>query len=286
MRATKYKHYSNACNKKSKDFKPKTNKKIKALFFVFSVSLTVALIVPTTTLAPSVDAFVYSKEASYSTDDTADFSSLITDNRVAETTVPDTQQKTETTEKATTKSKETEPSTAETTKSDDVKVTETKVTKASEPKEENTESEYIINNEKAYDSQEYLLEIDNPDSSYAPDHTSLSSYDREKLERLVMGEAGSMGYAGAALVAQSIRDAMNQLNTASIDTIISEYQYYGSIKIKPNKTVKDAVSYIFDQNGSAVQHRILFFYTGSSSWHETQQFILCYGKVKFFDSWN
>ena len=101
-----------------------------------------------------------------------------------------------------------------------------------------------------------------------------------------MGEAGSMGYAGAALVAQSIRDAMNQLNTASIDTIISEYQYYGSIKIKPNKTVKDAVSYIFDQNGSAVQHRILFFYTGSSSWHETQQFILCYGKVKFFDSWN
>ena len=235
MRATKYKHYSNACNKKSKDFKPKTNKKIKALFFVFSVSLTVALIVPTTTLAPSVDAFVYSKEASYSTDDTADFSSLITDNRVAETTVPDTQQKTD---------------------------------------------------EKAYDSQEYLLEIDNPDSSYAPDHTSLSSYDREKLERLVMGEAGSMGYAGAALVAQSIRDAMNQLNTASIDTIISEYQYYGSIKIKPNKTVKDAVSYIFDQNGSAVQHRILFFYTGSSSWHETQQFILCYGKVKFFDSWN
>ena len=284
MRATKYKHYSNACNKKSKDFKPKTNKKIKALFFVFSVSLTVALIVPTTTLAPSVDAFEDSKAASYLIDNT----NAVSDNRVIETTVPETQHTTEaeTTEKATTKSKETEPSTAETTKKDDVKVTETKVTEVSEPKEENTESEYIINNEKAYDSQEYLLEIDNPDSSYAPDHISLSSYDREKLERLVMGEAGSMGYAGAALVAQSIRDAMNQLNTASIDTIISEYQYYGSIKIKPNKTVKDAVSYIFDQNGSAVQHRILFFYTGSSSWHETQQFILCYGKVKFFDSWN
>ena len=284
MRATKYKHYSNACNKKSKDFKPKTNKKIKALFFVFSVSLTVALIVPTTTLAPSVDAFEDSKAASYLIDNT----NAVSDNRVIETTVPETQHTTEaeTTEKATTKAKETEPSTAETTKKDDVKVTETKVTKASEPKEENTESEYIINNEKAYDSQEYLLEIDNPDSSYAPDRISLSSYDREKLERLVMGEAGSMGYAGAALVAQSIRDAMNQLNTASIDTIISEYQYYGSIKIKPNKTVKDAVSYIFDQNGSAVQHRILFFYTGSSSWHETQQFILCYGKVKFFDSWN
>ena len=284
MRATKYKHYSNACNKKSKDFKPKTNKKIKALFFVFSVSLTVALIVPTTTLAPSVDAFEDSKAASYLIDNT----NAVSDNRVIETTVPETQHTTEaeTTEKATTKAKETEPSTAETTKKDDVKVTETKVTKASEPKEENTESEYIINNEKAYDSQEYLLEIDNPDSSYAPDRKSLSSYDREKLERLVMGEAGSMGYAGAALVAQSIRDAMNQLNTASIDTIISEYQYYGSIKIKPNKTVKDAVSYIFDQNGSAVQHRILFFYTGSSSWHETQQFILCYGKVKFFDSWN
>ena len=282
MRATKYKHYGNSCNNKSKVFKLKTNKKFKALSLIFSAFLTAALIVPTTTLAPSVDAFEDSKAASYLIDNT----NAVSDNKVIETTVPDTQQKTETTEKATTKSKETEPSTAETTQKDDVKVTETKVTEVSEPKEENTESEYIINNEKAYDSQEYLLEINNPDSSYAPDHISLSSYDREKLERLVMGEAGSMGYVGAALVAQSIRDAMNQLNTASIDTIISEYQYYGSIKIKPNKTVKDAVSYIFDQNGSAVQHRILFFYTGSSSWHETQQFILCYGKVKFFDSWN
>lgn len=284
MRATKYKHYGNACNNKSKVFKPKKNKKFKALSLIFSAFLTAALIVPTTTLAPSVDAFEDSKAASYLIDNT----NAVSDNKVIETTVPETQHTTEaeTTEKATTKAKETEPSTAETTQKDDVKVTETKVTEVSEPKEENTESEYIINNEKAYDSQEYLLEINNPDSSYAPDHISLSSYDREKLERLVMGEAGSMGYVGAALVAQSIRDAMNQLNTASIDTIISEYQYYGSIKIKPNKTVKDAVSYIFDQNGSAVQHRILFFYTGSSSWHETQQFILCYGKVKFFDSWN
>ena len=284
MRATKYKHYGNACNNKSKVFKLKTNKKFKALSLIFSAFLTAALIVPTTTLAPSVDAFEDSKAASYSIDNT----NAVSDNKVIETTVPETQHTTEaeTTEKAMTKAKETEPSTAETTQKDDVKVTETKVTEVSEPEEENTESEYINNYEKVYDSQEYLLEINNPDSSYVPDHISLSSYDREKLERLVMGEAGSMGYVGAALVAQSIRDAMNQLNTASIDTIISEYQYYGSIKIRPNKTVKDAVSYIFDQNGSAVQHRILFFYTGSSSWHETQQFILCYGKVKFFDSWN
>ena len=85
-----------------------------------------------------------------------------------------------------------------------------------------------------------------------------------------------MGYTGCALIAQSIRDAMNRSNTTSIDRIISEYQYYGSTAYAPNQDVKNAVSFIFDQNG---------FYVGSSSWHESQNYITSIGNVRFFDLW-
>lgn len=98
-----------------------------------------------------------------------------------------------------------------------------------------------------------------------------------------MGEAGTMGYTGCALVAQSIRDAMNRSNTSSIDQIISQYQYFGDTDIEPNADVRNAVSFIFDQNGSAVQHRVLCFYIGYSSWHETQTFLTELGGVRFFD---
>ena len=132
-------------------------------------------------------------------------------------------------------------------------------------------------------SGDALISIANPDSSYNPSSITLSDYDRAKLERLVMGEAGSMGYEGCALVAQAIRDAMNLSNTSSIDEIISSYGYYGSTSIEPNADVKAAVSYIFDENGSAVQHRVLCFYIGSSAWHETQNFVVELDGVRFFD---
>ena len=132
-------------------------------------------------------------------------------------------------------------------------------------------------------SGDALLEIDDPDANYSPSRVTLSDYDRAKLERLVMGEAGSMGYSGCALVAQAIRDAMNLSGTSSIDEIISDYGYYGATSIEPNADVKAAVSYIFDENGSAVQHRVLCFYIGSSAWHETQDFVVELDGVRFFD---
>ena len=153
----------------------------------------------------------------------------------------------------------------------------------SEYSESYTEYQEESSNDYSFSTGSYLIGISNPDYNYSPSPVSLSSYDRAKLERLVMGEAGSMGYNGCALVAQCIRDAMNRSNTTSIDRIISEYQYYAPTNKEPNQTVKDAVSYIFDQNGSAVQHRILCFYTGSSNWHETQNFIVGCGNVRFFD---
>ena len=64
---------------------------------------------------------------------------------------------------------------------------------------------------------------------------------------------------------------------------ISEYGYYGSTSIEPNADVKAAVSYIFDENGPAVQHRVLCFYIGSSAWHETQNFVVELDGVRFFD---
>ena len=79
-------------------------------------------------------------------------------------------------------------------------------------------------------------------------------------------------YPPAPGVLQAIRDAMNLSGTSSIDEIINDYGYYGSTSIEPNADVKAAVSYIFDENGSAVQHRVLCFYIGSSAWHETQNF--------------
>ena len=154
---------------------------------------------------------------------------------------------------------------------------------ASYDEDDDDDSVYAADNSYSDYSGSYLIDIANPDYSYSPSRVSLSSYDRAKLERLVMGEAGSMGYLGCALVAQSIRDAMNRSNTSSIDQIISQYQYFGSTAIEPNSDVKSAVSYIFDNNGAAVQHRVICFYIGSSSWHETQTFITQVGGVRFFD---
>lgn len=132
-------------------------------------------------------------------------------------------------------------------------------------------------------SSNALLSIANPDYSYTAKHVSLSSYDRAKLERLVMGEAGTMGYTGCAVVAQAIRDSMNRSHTSSIDAIIREYQYFGSTNVQPNADVKNAVSFIFDQDGIAVQHRVMCFYIGYSAWHETQTFLCEIGGVRFFD---
>ena len=297
MRATKLKHYGNdskSDNKVSKTSKPKSGKKVKVLSVTFALALAaVALIVPTTTLAPDVDAYEDSKAASYSVGDVDEFAAVITDNCVIETTVPLTQEETTvapTTKKTTKETKPTEAATeAETKKSteetSEVEKSESsvEVSENSEYSESYTEYQEGSSNDYSYNTGSYLIGISNPDYNYSPSPVSLSSYDRAKLERLVMGEAGSMGYNGCALVAQCIRDAMNRSNTTSIDRIISEYQYYAPTNKEPNQAVKDAVSYIFDQNGSAVQHRILCFYTGSSGWHETQNFIVGCGNVRFFD---
>lgn len=269
---TNNKHTNNGKNQVTEK---KTSRALKPISFVSAIILASAcLLIPTTTLAPSVDAYADSRAAAYSVGGIDTFSQSISDN--CADTIPTTvsaDKKVQETTTATKATEATQPTTAP------------KQEKKSEPKETNT-VEIVVEEEETIiseNSDSYLISIDNPDTSYSPKRVELSDYDRAKLERLVMGEAGSMGYEGCALVAQAIRDAMNLSGSSSIDYIINEYKYYAPTNIEPNADVKAAVSYIFDENGSAVEHRLICFYTGESSWHETQNFIISCGNVRFFD---
>lgn len=137
-------------------------------------------------------------------------------------------------------------------------------------------------------SSGFLMNIDNPDSNYVAHSVVLSDADRDLAERIVMGEAGSTGYNGMALVAQCLRDTFVMGNYSSISDVISRNGYYASTSIKPSSTCKEVISYIFDQGGAAVQHRIIVFYATnycSSAWHESQNYVCSYGYEKFFDIW-
>ncbi len=300
MRATNLRYCTNEKNvDKHINKAPKKRKSFKTISVSAAIAVAAVLLIPTTTLAPDVDAFEDSRAASLSVGDIDDFALIITDNCVVPTTEPVTQEPTTVAAKSAVKEtkaaatevleeseekSETEPQTTKAVS----EVSEIEKSEVTEPEQVTESSENsstsVVQTDVSY-AGSYLVSISNPDTSYSPSPVSLSAYDRAKLERLVMGEAGSMGYTGCALVAQSVRDAMNRSNTTSIDRIISEYKYYAPTNKEPNSDVKNAVSYIFDRNGSAVQHRILCFYTGSSGWHETQQFIVSCGNVRFFDLW-
>lgn len=148
------------------------------------------------------------------------------------------------------------------------------------------ETEYTYDTGSASSSDEYLLDIDNPDYSYVGYSISLSDEDRDMTERIIMGESGGEGFTGMALVAQCIRDTYISGNYSSIAQLLKQNGYYGSTSIAPSQTAKEVVNYIFDQGGSAVQHRISIFYASnlcSSAWHESQEFVCQYGYVRFFN---
>lgn len=132
----------------------------------------------------------------------------------------------------------------------------------------------------------YLVAIDNPDKSYRPAHVELSDLDRDLLERLCYGEFGDGGFTGAALVAQSVKDAMNTFGIGSVKEVIKSLSYDGRTDIPAGKTIKDAVTYIFDMDKSAVQHRIIYMYDTAyvdSEFHETQNYVCTFKSTRFFD---
>ena len=277
MRTSNLKHCGKTENN-DKAVKPvKVKKGVKIFSAISAAAITAAiLIIPTTTLAPNVDAHEDSRAASFAVGGVNEFSAVITNN-CTEVTLPPVTEPQATAAPTTAKPEE---SSKEESKEEDKK--ENKETEnVTEASEEETSS-------KAEESEDESSEDETSESSESASTgyaggLSLSSYDRAKLERLVMGEAGSTGYYGASLVAQCIRDAMVRSNTTSIDEIICDYGYYGSTGTEPNSAVKDAVSFIFDQGGSAVDHRIIVFYIGQSAWHETQTFVTEYCGMRFFD---
>lgn len=134
----------------------------------------------------------------------------------------------------------------------------------------------------------YLVAIDNPDPTYVCGQVTLSAGDRDLLERLCMGEFGSGGFVGAALIAQAVKDAMCFDGFTSVQSIIDGCHYTGRTDIGTNEACKQAVRYIFDENHDAVQHRIMYMYNPyivQSAFHESQNYILTYQDVRFFDRW-
>ena len=103
-----------------------------------------------------------------------------------------------------------------------------------------------------------------------------------------MGEAGNQGFEGAALVAQCIRDMYITGGFSSVESVRTNCGYSGRLTTAPNQDVLDAVSFIFDEGGYAVKHRILYFYNPAYSagrFHESQNLIIQYKNHKFFDRW-
>ena len=134
----------------------------------------------------------------------------------------------------------------------------------------------------------YLVAIDNPDTTYQCGQVTLCESDRDLLERLCMGEFGSGGFVGASLIAQAVKNAMCFDGYTSVQSVIEECRYTGRTDLEPNADCIRAVEYIFDENHDAVQHRIMYMYNPDlvqSTFHESQNYILTYQSVRFFDRW-
>lgn len=146
-------------------------------------------------------------------------------------------------------------------------------------------------NEPDYNAQwelGYLVAIDNPDTVYSCPHIELTDEDRDLLERLCMGEFGSGGFIGAALIAQSVKDAMCFDGYATVEDVIKYCRYDGDTNRGTNADCVRAVRYVFDDDGDVVQHRIMYMYNPylvQSAFHESQNYILSYQGVRFFDRW-
>lgn len=171
-----------------------------------------------------------------------------------------------------------------------------KTAKAEKPSQEATETEAIpfataaaSGTKTPYSAQwnaGYLVAVDYPDKGYSCPHVELSDENRQLLERLCMGEFGSGGFTGAALIAQAVKNAMAYYGYEDVATVIKEMHYTGKLKNNPTKAVKDAIIYVFDMDKDAIQHRILFMYNPKlvqSEFHESQRYICTYKNVRFFD---
>lgn len=138
------------------------------------------------------------------------------------------------------------------------------------------------------------LPSDKIDSNYKGKVYKLSDRERDYIEKIVMGEFGT-SYAGSVFIAQCIRDALvygyckdpMDLRKSSANGGMGYVGYNENV----NSNAKNAVAYVFDNGGNAVQHRMLVMCTEEyynafpGNWHSTQNYITQYENVLFFDYW-
>ncbi len=277
MRSSNCRHLAHAdANSVRKHARPAKKVKISKLGSIIVTSLVVltAVVIPSITLIQNVEAVTNAKKTVFSIGGSDTFKDVVAPTvAIEEETVKVEKSEKEVEKKAVKKAAK-------------VKATEPETEAVTE--EETTEPETEAETETEVLKNDAPVSTANVDTGYTATHVELSAYDRDLLERLVMGEGGSLGFNGAALIAQAVRDSMVLSGTNSVEYIIANYQYDGSTAIAPSEDVKAAVSFIFDSDGCAVQHRILYFYAAdmvSNAWHESQQFITSYGNVRFFDQW-
>lgn len=134
-----------------------------------------------------------------------------------------------------------------------------------------------------------LIKTQFDNQSFSLPKVTLSDKDRDLLERLLTGEFGS-SYTGACLVAQAIKCAIVYDGYTSMEDLIIGMGYVGDTNQKTQNAV-NAAKFIFDENGLAVKHRLFYMCTEDyynsepGNFHSTQNFILQYENVKFFDRW-
>ena len=169
----------------------------------------------------------------------------------------------------------------------ETKVVESQVVET-KPTIEVTEEPIIETEAPTEAPYEYLLDIDNPDYDYRPGAIHLNESDRYLAARIIMREFGEGGFTACCLQAQALRDAMIK-GDCSLEEVYHDYQYdYYGFDDEPNDNCYAAIDYIFENGGLAVPHRILVMYSTYytySEWHESQNFVIEYGYVRYFDTW-
>lgn len=173
--------------------------------------------------------------------------------------------------------------TEETTEPESTEETETTTSPFATAPTQKTKASY----KKQWDKG-YLFALDYPDEKYSCPHVELSDENRELIEKICLAEFGTGGFNGAALIAQSIKNAMVYYETDDVEKIIGKLKYSGRKSANSSKTVQDAIIYVFDMDLNAVQHRILYKYNpdvvgGISKFHESKEYVCTYNNVRFFD---
>lgn len=120
------------------------------------------------------------------------------------------------------------------------------------------------------------------ESTPAPRY-ALSTSERDTVERIVMAEAGGEPYDGQMLVAQCILNAAEKCGKDPSEAA-KAYQYT-SARPEPTQSVRDAVAAVFDRGETVTDAPVLYFYNPSivtSTWHESQSFVIEVGGHRFF----